>query len=118
MRAPAIRVLHVPIETHGGGRVDRHGGPSRGGEGGDALADDRAIERDLASEVVVDHRLVHAGAGGEAIDPGAAEAVGGELHARGLEDEGPRIAGDRGTSHWNAELGLRSSEFELRDLIN
>ena len=112
MRAPAIRV-RIPIEAHGGGRVDRHGVPGGDGEGGEALADDRAIEGDLAAEVVVDHRLVHAGAVGDAVHAGAAEAVGGEFGACGLEDEGLRIAGDRRASHRSAEVEVRSA-----DLIN
>ena len=48
--------------------------------------EDLAVERGLAAEVVVDHRLVEAGGGGDAVDAGAGEAVGGELAAGGGED--------------------------------
>src|SRR5690606_8916917 len=51
----------------------------RVGDGPEDVEQDLAIERGLAAEVVVDHRLVQAGAGSDAVDLGAGEPAGGEL---------------------------------------
>ena len=47
--------------------------------------EDLAVERRLAPEVVVDHRLVDAGGAGDAVDVGAGEAARGELGGGGGE---------------------------------
>ena len=60
---------------------------------GEHLAEQGAVERALALEVVVDHRLVDAGAAGDAIDAGAAEPALGELEGGGGEDA---VGGDAG----------------------
>src|SRR5581483_5767811 len=46
------------------------------------LPDDGRVERRLAGKVVVNHRLVDAGAAGDAIDGGRRESTGAELVAR------------------------------------
>ena len=56
------------------------------------VAQDGAIQGGLVLEVVVEHRLVHAGARGDAVDLGAVEAARGEL------DRPRRRAGARGTA--------------------
>ena len=63
-----------------------------GGDGADPLADgvehlaeDLLIERRLALEVVVDHRLVDVGGAGDAVDVGAGEAARRELGGGGGE---------------------------------
>jgi len=68
-------------------------GERRGDDGGRAVADggedaaeDLEVEGELVVEVVVDHRLVEAGAAGDGVDGGAAEAVEGELGDGGGED--------------------------------
>ena len=89
----------------GDGAVDLVGG--RGGAGGDGLealggaaeglAQQRAVQPLLAVEVVVEHRLVDAGAAGDAIDAGAGEAARGEFDGGGGEDP---VGGDaRGPGH-------------------
>ena len=78
----------------GDGAVDFLGGRAVAGGDGAAgarrrredLAEQRAVEALLAVEVVVEHRLVHAGAAGDAIDAGAGEAALGELEGGGGED--------------------------------
>ena len=64
---------------------------------GEDLAEQGAIERLLAAEVVVQHRLVDAGAAGDAVDAGAGIAAFGELESGGGEDAVRRDAG--GTGH-------------------
>ena len=56
----------------------------------------RAVERALAREVVVDHRLVDRGAAGDAIDAGAGEAARGELARGGGEDARSGVRGRGG----------------------
>ena len=70
-----------------------------GGNGADALADgmehlaeDLLVERRLAVEVVVDHRLVDVRGAGDAVDVGAGEAARGELG--GGSREQPLAAAD------------------------
>ena len=58
--------------------------------------EDLAVERRLAAEVVVDHRLVDAGGAGDAVDVGAGVAAGGELGGGGGEHAGAGIDGRRG----------------------
>ena len=60
------------------------------GDGLEHVAEDLAIERGLAAEVVVDHRLVDARGAGDAIDAGAGEPAGGELSGRSREQPLPR----------------------------
>ena len=55
-------------------------------DGAEHVAEDLAVERRLAVEVVVDHRLVDAGGGGDAVDVGAGKAAGGELGGGGGEE--------------------------------
>ena len=50
------------------------------------LAEHGAVQRVLAGEVVVDHRLVDAGAAGDAVDGGRGEAARAELEGGGGED--------------------------------
>ena len=57
------------------------------------LAQQRAVEALLALEVVVEHRLVHPGAAGDAVDAGAGEAALGEFEGGGGEDAVGRDAG-------------------------
>ena len=56
------------------------------GDAAEQVEQDRLVERGLALEVVVEHRLVDAGAGGDAVDLGAVEPAGGELLGGGRED--------------------------------
>ena len=69
------------------------------GDGGVPVTDDGRVELALAREVVIDHRLVHAGAAGDAIDAGRGEPARGELVGRGSEDaaagggRGPKFGG-------------------------
>jgi hypothetical protein len=64
-----------------------------GGDGADALthrmehlAEDLLVERRLAVEVVVNHRLVDVGGAGDAVDVGAGKPAGGELGGGGGEE--------------------------------
>ena len=83
------------------GRVRRRLGSAP--DGLKHVAQDLAVERRLAAEVVVDHRLVEAGGAGDAVDAGAGEAVGRELgggrgeeaRARPFRSRGPRAASAR-----------------------
>ena len=50
------------------------------------LADDRGVEGALVREVVVDHRLVDAGAAGDAVHGGRGEPARAELVGGGGED--------------------------------
>ena len=59
---------------------------SRLGGLGEGRAQQRAVQRLLAAEVVVEHRLVDAGAAGDAIDAGAGVAARGELDGGGGQD--------------------------------
>ena len=68
----------------------------RSRDGGEDAAEDLDVEGDLVVEVVVDHRLVDAGAAGDGVHRGAAEAVGGELGDGGVEDVLAGIAGRPG----------------------
>ena len=79
----------------------------RGGAGGDGLealsgtaegvAQQRAVQPLLAVEVVVQHRLVDAGAPGDSIDARSGEAARGEFDRGGGEDP---VRGDaRGPGH-------------------
>ena len=52
------------------------------------VADDVAIEGELVLEVVVDHRLVHAGGAGDVVDADAVEAAMREARGGGGEDGG------------------------------
>ena len=61
------------------------------GDGAEQLAQDLAVERGLAAEVVVEHRLVDARRGGDAVDLGAVEPAGGELAARPRRAAAPRV---------------------------
>ena len=89
----------------GDGAIDLLGG--RAAAGGDRLQrfdgerehlpQEDAIEALLALEVVVEHRLVDAGAAGDAVDAGAGEAVRGEFEGGGGQDAVRRDA--RGTAH-------------------
>ena len=65
-------------------RMRRFG--DRGADGGEHVAQDLAIERRLAVEVVVDHRLVQPGGAGDAIHVGAGVAAGGENLSSGAQD--------------------------------
>ena len=56
-------------------------------------AQERAVERLLAAEVVVEHRLVDAGAAGDAVHAGAGVAALGELERGGGEDAVGRDGG-------------------------
>src|SRR6266487_2258980 len=51
---------------------------------GEHLAQQRAVQLLFAREVVVEHRLVHAGAAGDAVDAGAGVAAFGELERGGM----------------------------------
>ncbi len=64
-----------------GRRLDAATPRTRAADGAEHVAEDLAVERRLAAEVVVDHRLVEAGGAGDAVDAGAGEATGGELGA-------------------------------------
>ena len=73
-------------------RICTSGAPPRrtalahaGGERAEEVGEDGAVEGGLVLEVVVEHRLVHAGARGDAIDLGPVESPGGELRRRGGE---------------------------------
>ena len=99
------RVLLEEAGKGGDGAVDLLGGrAAAGGNGLQRLDGERehlpqqdAIEPLLALEVVVEHRLVDAGAAGDAIDAGAGEAVLGELEGGGGQDAVRRDA--RGAAH-------------------
>ena len=64
-------------------------------DGHQHVRDDAAIERELVGEVVVDHRLVHAGEGRDVVHAHAIESLCGKQRGRGLEDG---IASRRGSS--------------------
>ena len=65
-------------------------------DGANHVADDFGIEPGLAAEVVVEHRLVDPGPGGDAFGSRRLVAALGELVRRGAEDGDPGVA--RGTS--------------------
>ena len=65
----------------------------RGPDGAEHVAQDLAIERGLALEVVVDHRLVQARGAGDAVDVGAGVAARGELGGGGGEDAVAGVGG-------------------------
>ena len=74
------------------------GGAGTVGDGAGAAADrahhvahDLEVELALAAEVVVEHRLVDAGARGDAVGAGGVVAALGELERRGAEDGGAGI---------------------------
>ena len=87
--------------------IDLLGGGARAGgnrlhalrRDGERAPEQRAVQALFAVEVVVEHRLVHAGAAGDAVDASAAEAAGGEFDRGGGEDAIRRHAG--GTRHGN-----------------
>ena len=71
------------------------GGAGAVGDGADAhadganhVADDFGVELALAAEVVVEHRLVDPGPGGDALGAGGLVAALGELVRGGAEDRG------------------------------
>src|SRR6185436_7799112 len=64
------------------------------------VANDFRVERALAAEVVIQHRLVDAGAGGDAVSAGGVVAALGELVRGGTEDRGT------GITHGAARHGL------------
>ena len=53
----------------------------------------REIEVFLVADVIVQHALVGAGLGGDAVDPRAGKPVGGEFLLRGLENAKPHPLG-------------------------
>ena len=57
------------------------------------LAEDLAVESRLAAEVVIEHGLVHAGAGGDAVDLGAVESARGKFRRRRREQALARPGG-------------------------
>ena len=63
------------------------------GRGREGAPKERAVQALFALKVVMEHRLVHAGAAGDAIDAGAGEPAGGEFDRGGGEDA---IGGDAG----------------------
>ncbi len=56
------------------------------GGAGEHLAQQRAVQLPFAREVVIEHRLVHGGAAGDAVDAGAGVAALGELERGGMQD--------------------------------
>src|SRR5688500_15855789 len=78
-----------------GGGVGRRDRDDPGADGAEHVAQDLAIERGLAGEVVVDHRLVQPGGARDAVDVGAGVAFGGELAGGGREDAVARDGGAR-----------------------
>src|SRR5207248_2021316 len=64
-------------------------------ERGVQLADDGGVERALVRKVVIDHRLVDAGAAGDAVHGGGGKAPGAELVARGGQDAAAGAWGGR-----------------------
>ena len=64
---------------------------TRAPDGAHHVADDLGVERALAAEVVVEHRLVDAGAGGDAVGAGGVVAALGEFVRRGAEDGGAGV---------------------------
>jgi hypothetical protein len=82
----------------------------RGGDevevGGDALAEDGAVQGVLVAEVVVEHPLVHGGRPGDRVHPGAGDALGNELAPGGAEDA---LAGSNGVSTRSNHLDTRMS---------
>ena len=75
-----------PRNCSSGGAPDSAHGRDGLAERAELLAQNGEVQRGLAAEVVVEHRLVDAGAAGDAIDLGAVEAAGGELLERGRRE--------------------------------
>src|SRR5262249_47103523 len=81
------------LEPCAGGEAERlgeHRLPS-GAEVGPLGLEDGAVERLLAAEVVIDHPRVRRGALADDVDPGAGEAVLGELLGGGEKERGARV---------------------------
>ncbi len=81
------------IDFVGGGAVAVGDGLHAPGDEREHPAEQGAIQSLLALEVVVEHRLVDAGAAGDAVDAGAGEAARGEFDRGGGEDG---VRGDAG----------------------
>jgi hypothetical protein len=95
------------VELVGGVGVGGSDGGEAVAHGGEDGAEDGGVEGLLAVEVVVDHRLVEAGAGGDAVDGGGGEAAESELGGGGVEDALTGV-GRRGRSpsHVHQPVGL------------
>ena len=100
----AHETVDVGVEPGDGRGRPRDRLPGVVGEATEAVAQHFAVETDLAREVVVDHRLVDARLGGDAIDARAGEPAGGELGPGGGEHLGARVtaAGFRRARHARA----------------
>ena len=66
---------------------------ARDADGAEHVAEDLEVEAVLAAVVVVEHRLVDARLGGDAVDAGGVVAALGELAGGGGKDRGLGIAG-------------------------
>ena len=84
------RELAQPLLGIAVAEVERRLGAADAGIG---VLEHDEVERLLVAEVVVEHPLVGAGARRDRIDPGAAEALLGELPRRGGEDRGAGALG-------------------------
>ena len=95
--------LDEEADLRSGGTADVRRGRGAAPDGLKHVVQDLAVERRLAAEVVVDHRLVHAGGTGDPVDAGAGEAMGRELgggrgeeaRTRPFRSRGPRAASAR-----------------------
>ena len=85
-RAAIVRMKRAQLLL---GRRRRHRRLDRRGQAAEQVVQDRAVEGGLVLEVVVEHRLVHAGPAGDAVDLGAVEAAGRELRGGGGEQSSP-----------------------------
>ena len=86
-----------------------------GADGAEHVAQDLAVERRLAAEVVVDHRLVEAGGAGDAVDAGAGEPARGELGGGGGEEPVARAGGPVGLAA--AAGARRGGIFTTADVV-
>ena len=93
---PAMRGIDASILRRRAGRRSRRWPRRRSPARAKVCAEQGAVETLLAAEVVVEHRLVDAGAAGDAVDAGAGVAACGELDRGGGEDPVGRDAGRRG----------------------
>ena len=87
------------VDLLGGRAVAGRDGPEPFDRAGENLAEQRAVKSLLAVKMILEHRLVDAGAAGNAIDARTGVAALGELEGGGGEDAVGRNAG--GSTHIN-----------------
>ena len=96
----------------GGRELGGGDGAHPGADGAEHVAEDLAVERGLAAEVVVDHRLVQARGAGDAVDAGAGEAARGELGRGGGKHAVARRVGAGGRAPPAAPPRFRAWRFD------